>query len=111
MRDYGRFIKTLFIVRILQSEDERRRINGQLNKGERLTGVRQFIFFANEGQIRHHYADDQANQASCLTLVTTMAVTGMTVYTEAVLTQLRAEGLPIPEAACHCPARLGSLGG
>lgn len=111
MQDYGRLIKTLFIVRILQSEDERRRINGQLNKGERLNGVRQFIFFANEGKIRHHYADDQANQASCLTLVTNMVVTWMTVYTKAVLTQLRAEGLPIPEAACHCPARLGSLGG
>ncbi len=111
LQDYGRLIKTLFIVRILQSEDERRRINGQLNKGERLNGVRQFIFFANEGKIRHHYADDQANQASCLTLVTNMVVTWMTVYTKAVLTQLRAEGLPIPEAdqAHLSPARTGPI--
>ncbi|HVA90522.1 MAG TPA: Tn3 family transposase, partial [Chloroflexota bacterium] len=38
LQDYGRLIKTLFIVRILQSKGERWRINGQLNKGDRLNG-------------------------------------------------------------------------
>ncbi len=55
--------------------DYRRRINTQLNKGEALHALRQFLFFANQGYIRRHQPEDQANQASCLNLVTNAVVT------------------------------------
>ena len=35
LQEYGRLIKTIFILRYLESEQLRRRINTQLNKGER----------------------------------------------------------------------------
>ena len=33
LQEYGRLVKTLFILRYLHSQDYRRRINAQLNKG------------------------------------------------------------------------------
>src|SRR6266516_7982573 len=47
LQEYGRLIKTLFILRYLENTDYRRRINTQLNKGEALHALRQFLFFAN----------------------------------------------------------------
>jgi len=52
LQEYGRLVKTLFILRYLESPDYRRRIHTQLNKGEALHALRQFLFFANQGYIR-----------------------------------------------------------
>ncbi len=56
-----------FILRYLNSEDYRRRINTQLNKGEKLHDLRRFLFFAHQGLIRKRQDEDLANQSSCLT--------------------------------------------
>jgi hypothetical protein len=60
--------------------------------------LRRFLFFANEGQIRRQQEEGQANQAACLNLLTNAIVTWNTVYTEAVLRQLRAEGARCEDA-------------
>jgi TnpA family transposase len=52
LQEYGRLIKTIHIVRCLDSPEYRKRIGIQLNKGESLHDLRRFIFFANEGEIR-----------------------------------------------------------
>jgi len=52
LQEYGRLVKTIFILRYLESEEYRRRINTQLNKGETLHSLRRFLFFAHQGQIR-----------------------------------------------------------
>jgi TnpA family transposase len=44
--EYGRMIKTIFILRYLMNQPYRRKINSQLNKGERLHDLRRFLFFA-----------------------------------------------------------------
>src|SRR5919206_5317570 len=49
LQEYGRLVKTLFILRDLQSEDYRRRINTQLNKGESLHALRDFLFVTASG--------------------------------------------------------------
>jgi TnpA family transposase len=98
LQEYGRLVKTLFILRYLESEDYRRRIGLQLNKGEALHALRRFLFFAQTGQLRRRQFEDQANQASCLNLVTNAVVTWNTVYLTAVLEALRAEGQPVAEA-------------
>jgi len=97
LQEYGRLVKTLFLLRYLENEQYRKRINGQLNKGEALHALRRFLFFANAGQIRRQQEEGQANQAACLNLLTNAIVTWNTVYTEAVLRQLRAEGTPCAE--------------
>jgi TnpA family transposase len=52
LQEYGRLVKTRFILRYLQSEDYRRRIHAQLNKGESLHALRDFLFVADKGVIR-----------------------------------------------------------
>jgi hypothetical protein len=91
-------IKTLFILRYLDSEDYRRRIHGQLNKGESLHALRRFLFFANEGKIRRQQEADQTNQSGCLNLVTNAVVLWNTVYMQAVPDQLRADGHTVATA-------------
>ena len=98
LQEYGRLIKTIFILRYLESEEYRRRINTQLNKGEALHALRRFLFFANEGTIRRKQKEEQTNQASCLNLLTNAVIAWNTVYMGAVLDQLKAEGYPINEA-------------
>jgi TnpA family transposase len=98
LQEYGRLVKTLFILRYLESPEYRRRINRQLNKGEELHGLRRFLFFANEGQIRRREEAEQANQASCLNLVTNAVIVWNTVYMAAVIDQLQAAGHAIGDA-------------
>ena len=97
LQEYGRLIKTVFILRYLESEQLRRRINTQLNKGEALHGLREFLLFANKGVLRKKQEEELRNQAGCLNLVTNAVVTWNTVYMAAVIDQLRAEGRTVKE--------------
>jgi len=99
--------KTLFVLRYLGSEAYRRRIGVQLNKGESLHALRRFLFFAHQRQVRRGQPEDQANQASCLNLVTNAVIAWNTVYMGAVINRLKAKGERIaPEDLVHLsPAR------
>ena len=90
--EYGRMIKTIFILRYLMNQPYRRKINSQLNKGERLHDLRRFLFFAHQGAIRQRQEEELTNQASCLNLITNAVVTWNTLYMEAAINQLRSEG-------------------
>jgi len=61
LQEYGRLVKTLFTLRYLENEDYRRRINAQLNKGESLHALRDFLFVADKGVIRRKQAEAQTN--------------------------------------------------
>jgi TnpA family transposase len=98
LQEYGRLVKTIFVLRYLGSEDYRRRINLQLNKGEALHALRRFLFVANEGQIRRRHLEDQLNQAGCLNLVTNAVIVWNTIYMSAAIEQLRREGHQVDEA-------------
>ena len=80
LQEYGRLAKTVFILRYLESEDYRRRILGQLNKGKALHGLR----VANKGTLRKKQEEELGNPAGCLNLVTNAVVTWNTVYMSAV---------------------------
>jgi TnpA family transposase len=97
LQEYGRLVKTLFVLRYLESEDERRRIGRQLNKGETLHGLRRELSFAGEGKVRRAHPDDQLNQASCLNLVTNCIVAWNTTYLAKVLDALRSDGHDVNE--------------
>lgn len=92
LQEHGRLVKTNFILAWLADEQLRRRIGRQLNKGESLHAMRRYLCFAGEGRLRHRHADDQSVQAQCLTLVCNAIIVWNTVYAQAVLDQLRAEG-------------------
>jgi hypothetical protein len=97
LQEYGRLLKTLFILRYLENADYRRRINAQLNKGESLHALRDFLFVADKGVIRRKQEEAQTNQALCLNLITNAVVVWNTVYMQAVLDQLRTEEYPMQE--------------
>ena len=97
LQEYGRIMKTIFILKYLESEEYRRKINRQLNKGEALHGLREFLFFANKGKIRRKQEETQANQATCLNLLTNAVITWNTVYMAAVIEQLRNEGYAVED--------------
>jgi TnpA family transposase len=107
LQEYGRLVKTLFILRYLHSQDYRRRINAQLNKGESLHALRDFLFGGDKGVIRRKQYEAQTNQAMCLNVVTNAVVIWNTVYMQAVLDQLRTEGYRVQEEdlAYLSPAR------
>ena len=92
LRDLGRLVKTQFILRWIENQDYRHRIHRQLNKGEALHALRRFLFFAHEGKVQRRQADQQTNQILCLNLVTNAIVTWNTVYMNAAIDRLRAEG-------------------
>jgi TnpA family transposase len=74
LQEYGQLNRTIFILRYLEDEAYQRRIGLQLNKGEALHALRNFLFLANQGRIRRGVLEDQTNQAQCLNLVTDAVV-------------------------------------
>jgi TnpA family transposase len=97
LQEYGKLEKTIFILRYIQDPMFRRVINAQLNKGEQIHALRQFIHFANEGKIRSHLEEEQINEASCLNLVVNVIILWNTVYMQAIIEQLRKGGYQISD--------------
>ena len=92
LQEYGRLIKTNFILAWLGDDELRHRVRRQLNKGEQLHALRREIFYANEGHIRQRTPDQQSEQALCLAIVVNAIIVWNTVYIQRVLDQLRANG-------------------
>ena len=69
----------------------RRQVGRQLNKGEQLHALRRFLFYANEGHVRHRTPEQQTGQALCLSVVVNAIIAWNTVYTQRILDQLRAD--------------------
>jgi TnpA family transposase len=89
LQEYGRLVKTIFVLRYLEDEALRRRVHAQLNKGEKLHDLRKFLFFAREGVVSQKYEEGQANQAGCLNLLTNAVIVWNTVYLQAALSRAR----------------------
>jgi TnpA family transposase len=97
LKEYGKLIKSIYIPKYICREEQQRRVSLQLNKGEALHSLRRWLMFADEGQIRKSQLQDQANQASALTLVTNAIIVWNTRYMQAVIDQLRSEGYDVAE--------------
>lgn len=52
LREMGKIEKTIFILDYLSSEELRRRIQKDLNKGEAMNGLARAIFFGKQGELR-----------------------------------------------------------
>ena len=97
LQEYGRLVKTIFILRYFHSEAYRRRIGTQLNKGEKLHTLRAYLHSANRGRIRKKYPDEHVNQANCLNLITNAITVWNTVYMQLAIDHLRGRGQEITE--------------
>jgi len=96
--EYGRLIRSEFIPNYLDEPANRRRVLVQLNKGEEVHGLRDFLFFDNKGQIRKQQPDDLVNLVSCLNLVSNAITVWNTVYMQAAIDELTSKGETIKES-------------
>jgi Tn3 transposase DDE domain len=102
----GRLITTIFTLRYLESEDYRRRILTQLNEGEAMNGLREFLLFANKGTLRKKQEKELRNQAGCWNLVTNVVVTRSKGYPRSRRTLAIGSGGP---GHPRCFARISSV--
>src|SRR5712692_10135615 len=89
--------KRLDVDEVLYQHYVKKLLVGYLNKGESLHALRDFLFVGDKGVIRRKQYEAQTNQAMCLNVVTNAVVVWNTVYMQAVLDQLRAEGYRVQE--------------
>ncbi len=93
--EIGRIDKTLHVLRYLDDESMRRGTLVQLNRGEGRHGLSRVVFHGKRGELRQHYREGQEDQLGALGLVVNMIVLWNTLYMQAAIDQLRAEGYPV----------------
>jgi TnpA family transposase len=105
--DLGRLPKTLHLLRLIDDATYRRGILTQLNRGEGRHDLAREVFHGRRGELRQRYREGQEDQLGALGLVVNILVLWNTVYMQAALDQLRAEGY---EVRVDDVARLSPLG-
>ena len=95
------------MLRFIDDESYRRRILVQLNRGEGRHQLARMIFHGKRGELRQRYREGQEDQLGALGLVVNLVVLWNTIYMDAAVNQLGAEGHEVrPEDV----ARLSPLG-
>jgi TnpA family transposase len=96
--EIGRIEKTVHVLRHLDDESLRRETLVQLNRGEGRHGLSRVVFHGQRGELRQRYREGQEDQLGSLGLVVNMIVLWNTLYMQAAIDQLRAEGYPVLDA-------------
>ncbi|MBV8917195.1 MAG: Tn3 family transposase, partial [Bradyrhizobium sp.] len=107
LEELGRLVKTLYLLRFIDDESYRRRILIQLNRGEGRHQLARTVFHGKRGELRQRYREGQEDQLGALGLVVNVIVLWNTLYMDAALNQLRAEGFEVHDEDV---ARLSPLG-
>jgi TnpA family transposase len=90
--EFGRIDKSLHTLSFVDDETKRRATLTQLNRTEGRHSLARVVFHGKRGELRQRYREGQEDQLSALGLVVNMIVLWNTIYVDAVLDQLRAEG-------------------
>jgi len=93
--EIGRIEKTVHVLRYLDDESMRRGTLVQLNRGEGRHGLSRVVFHGQRGELRQRYREGQEDQLGALGLVVNMIVLWNTLYMQAAIDRLRAEGYPV----------------
>jgi TnpA family transposase len=93
--EFGRIPKTLHTLSFIDDEAQRRATLTQLNRTEGRHSLARAVFHGKRGELRQRYREGQEDQLGALGLVVNMIVLWNTIYMEAVLDQLRAEGCEV----------------
>jgi TnpA family transposase len=95
LAEFGRIDKTLHVLTYIDSEEKRRAILTQLNRGESRHSLAREVFHGKRGELRQQYREGQEDQLGSLGLVLNIIVLWNTIYMEAALGQLRRDGCPV----------------
>ena len=107
LAELGRVIKTLHVLEYAHDPAYRRTIHHLLSCGERRNSLARSVFHGQRGQLRRHYQVGQENQLDSLGIMINIIVLWQTVYIQAALNHLAANGYPLDPADV---ARLTPLG-
>jgi TnpA family transposase len=107
LAELGRVIKTLHVLDYCDDPAYRRAIHRILGRGESRNSLARDIFHGGRGRLRQHYQAGQENQLGVLGLIVNVIVLWQTVYIQAALDHLAADGDEIDPADV---ARLSPLG-
>ena len=91
---YGRIFKTLHVLLYVHDETYRRQIKGIRNLQEGRHDLGRHVFHGGKGELRQGYHEGMEDQLGALGLVLNCITLWNTVYLDAALTQLRADGHP-----------------
>jgi len=95
LEELGRIIKTLYMLRYIDDAAYRRRILTQLNRGEGRHELARSIFHGKRGELRQRYREGQEDQLGALGLVVNAVILWNTIYMDAALAELWAEGFVV----------------
>ncbi|WP_272976355.1 Tn3 family transposase [Deinococcus geothermalis] len=95
--ELGRIEKTLYLLAYVQDEAYRRRILGQLNRGEGRHRVGRAVFHGHKGELRQRYREGMEDQLGALGLVVNAIVLWNTRYMQVALEDLRHAGMDVQE--------------
>ena len=93
----GRVVKTIYILKYLNEEDLRHRVQVQLNRGEHRHSLARWIFFADQGEFRTGDYQEIMNKASCLSLVSNAILVWNTLQIAKIVESLRQAGAPVAD--------------
>jgi TnpA family transposase len=92
LAELGRIIKTLHVLQYCRDPQYRRTIHHLLQRGETRNSLARDVFHGQRGQLRKHYQVGQENQLDTLGIMINIIVLWQTVYTQAALDHLAANG-------------------
>jgi len=95
LEEWGRVVKSLYLLSYIDDEAYRRRILVQLNRGKGRHQLARAVFHGKRGELRQRYRKGQENQLGALGLVVNVIVLWNTIYMDAALNQLRAESFDV----------------
>jgi TnpA family transposase len=93
--EIGRIHKTAHVLRYLDDASLRRGTLIQLNRGEGRHSLSRVVFHGKRGELRQHYPEGEEDQLGALGLVVNIIVLWNTLYMQAAIEQLRADGYPV----------------
>ena len=92
LQEYGKISKTISILEYAISEKKRREITKQLNKGEALHDLQQFLHLGREGRLYASELEEQEHHFGCLNLLINMVTTWNLVYMDEAIAKVREAG-------------------
>jgi TnpA family transposase len=93
--ELGRIDKTIHALTFIDDESKRRRTLVQLNRHEDRHKLARAVFHGRRGELRQRYREGQEDQLGALGLVVNIIILWNTLYINAALERLQAEGYPI----------------
>ena len=84
--------RSLYLLRYIQDEELRGRMQLQINRGEGRHQLARRLFFANQGAFQVGDYEEIMNKATCLSLLSNAVLVWNTVQMTRIIEQLRASG-------------------